>query len=86
MNATEQLGHERVIALLADHLSRCGMLRWPGMDGMTVEEVVLASCRGGANAGCLPTPAELAERHPALADDIRRYFAGVADLARRAEG
>lgn len=86
MNATEQLGHERAVALLADHLSRVGMLRWPGMDGMTVEEVVLASYRGGASGGCLPTPAELAERHPALADDIRRYFTGVADLTPRAEG
>lgn len=77
MNATE-----RVIALLADRLCEAGVLPWPGTDGLTLEEVVLAAYRSGA----VPSPLELAALHPDLADDIRRFFADVAaDVSRSAE-
>ncbi len=72
--ALADAGRERVIDLLTDHLCRAGVVRWPGTDGMTLEDVVFAAYRAAATAGHLPSPAELAERHPALAGDIRRYF------------
>lgn len=74
MNATEQASDERVIALLADRLCAAGVLPWPGTDGLTLEDVVRAAHHSAATAGVLPSPTELIELHPDLADDIRRYF------------
>lgn len=40
---------------------------------MTIEDVVFAAYRTAVAAGHLPSPADLAEQHPSLADDIRRH-------------
>jgi hypothetical protein len=60
----------RAIALLAGYLLAAGRGAWPGTDGLTVAEAVVAFYRSAALSGQVPGPAELARRHPELADGI----------------
>ncbi len=63
---------ERLIAVLAEHLCRPGGLSWPGADGLTTEEVVLAAWRERSADGQGPTLAELLAHFQSLAGGASR--------------
>lgn len=58
---------ERLIAVLAELLCRPGGLSWPGADGLTTEEVVLAAWRARSVDGEGPTLLELLAHYQSLA-------------------
>jgi hypothetical protein len=47
---------------------------WPGTDGLTIDDVVVADYLVEADAGQVPLPQELIRRHPALAAAILEFF------------
>ena len=67
-------GRARVIGLLAGHLLAAPGFHRPGADGATVAAVVAAEYSAASAAGWVPRPAELAARHPDLADALSSYF------------
>ena len=70
----EQREVEAVADVLARYLLATPRVRCPGTDGATVAEVVVAEYRSAADAGWVPTPAELAALHPDLADALAGFF------------
>lgn len=68
MTETEPIdatSHERTEAPTADRLRESEVLRWPGTDGMTVDEVMLASGGGAAAAAEVSRGAEGTAAAPA---------------------
>jgi hypothetical protein len=63
----------RLRELLLAHLRAADAPRWPGADGVTVEEV-LRSYPQAATAGLVPDLPTLLENHPELADLLREFF------------
>ena len=64
----------RLLDVLAWHLLTSSATVWPGTEGLTVEDVVVADYRMEAEAGHVPRPEELISQHPNLAEAIRTFF------------
>jgi hypothetical protein len=64
----------RVVGLLAGHLLACPRFACPGVDGACAADVVAEAYPAAVAAGWVPRPAELAARHPDLADALRAFF------------
>ncbi|MBN9522178.1 hypothetical protein J0H58_27270 [bacterium] len=64
----------RVVGLLAGHLLASPWFRCPGVDGASAGDVVAAEYPPAAAAGWVPSPSELAARHPDLAAALGAYF------------
>lgn len=60
--------------LLAGYLLASPRFRFPGCDGLTIEEVVIAEYPRAAAAGYVPSPADLARKHTNLANAIASFF------------
>jgi hypothetical protein len=58
--------------LLLEYLQIAHMPAWPGSDGQTVEEVLLAYPHAAA-AGLVPNREQLLKAHPDLADEVREF-------------
>ncbi|MBO0697544.1 MAG: hypothetical protein J2P46_04055, partial [Zavarzinella sp.] len=61
-----------VIDLLTGYLLDCPVFRWPGSDGMLVEDV-LAGYEALAAAGHVPPEATLCAEHPELAGRLAAF-------------
>jgi len=59
--------------VLLGHLQATNAHRWPGTDGMTVQDVLLSYPHAIAS-GQAPDRQELLRRHPDLADEVEAYF------------
>jgi hypothetical protein len=62
-----------VIDLLTGYLLGCPAFRWPGSDGVLVEDV-LAGYEALAAAGHVPPEATLCAEHPELATRLVAFF------------
>jgi hypothetical protein len=62
-----------VIDLLTGYMLACPAFRWPGSDGMLVEDV-LAGYETLAGAGEVPTVEELCASHPELAARLTTFL------------
>jgi hypothetical protein len=74
MNHAPEADRVRVIELLARYLLASNSPAWPGTDGFTVDDVVVADYLFEVNAGHVPRPNELMRCHPGLADGISAFF------------
>lgn len=73
--APEPVGIEGPLAdLLARYLVASRWLQHPYADGMTLADAVAAEYPAALADGTVPGPAELARRHPALADAVAVFF------------
>jgi hypothetical protein len=63
---TDETRH-RAAELLAEYLIGSPWAVWPGVDAMTVEQVVRAAYPRAVATGQVPRPEELARRHADLA-------------------
>jgi hypothetical protein len=67
-------GERQLQELLLGYLQAAHAPRWPGGDGLTVEEV-LRSYPSNAAAGRVPDQQVLARRHPELREALLAFFA-----------
>ena len=65
---------EAVAEVLGRYLLASPRFRCDGFDGATVGDVVAAEYPAAAAVGCVPGPAELAARHPDLAEALGGFF------------
>jgi hypothetical protein len=68
---------QRLQELLLGYLQGTDAPLWPGVDGLTLEEV-LRSYPEHAAAGRVPGQRELLRRHPELRDELLAFFAAKA--------
>jgi hypothetical protein len=61
-------------AVLLGYLQAVNHPRWPGSDGLTVDDALSMYAQASA-AGLVPGLAELRESHPHLADVVANLFA-----------
>jgi hypothetical protein len=71
-----RLRAERLCDILLEHLSRTGVVTWPGVDGLQIEDVLFAYIPA-ASAGLVPGREELCAGHPELAAELDAFFATV---------
>ncbi len=71
----------RVVGLLAGYLLASPRFRCPGMDGASVEDMVATEYPAACAAGWVPRQAELAARHPELADALTTFLWGKSNPA-----
>jgi hypothetical protein len=64
---------QQAIAVLLDYLTGA-VCRWPGSDGLTVEDALLGYSQAAA-AGWVPDCEELLRRHPDMASVLRELLA-----------
>jgi hypothetical protein len=67
---------ERLCDILLKHLSRAGVVTWPGVDAMQIQDVLLAYAPAAAG-GSVPSPEKLRATHPELAVELDAFFAHV---------
>jgi len=77
--------HQRLRELLLSHLQAAQASRWPGADGLTVQEV-LAGYAEYARAGWVPDLQELLCRHPELREALLGFFADACRPANDQNG
>jgi hypothetical protein len=65
---------EELREVLLGYLLAASCPAWPGADGLTVEEALLAYAQNAA-AGRVPDREELLRRHADLRDAVRAFFA-----------
>lgn len=65
----------RVRELLLAHLRSAAVPLWPGADGLTLEDVLLAYPQAAA-AGRVPDLRQLLREHPELAEELTEFFGG----------
>ena len=65
---------ERLREVLLGYLQTAGCPRWPGADGLMLEDA-LRSYPANAAAGLVPDRQELLRRHPDLSEALRAFFA-----------
>jgi len=65
---------ERLCDILLEHLYRSGVVTWPGVDGMQIEDVLRAYVPA-ADSGLVPGREELSAGHPELAAELEVFFA-----------
>ena len=73
VHGVEQRDVEAVVEVLARYLLDSPRFRCDGFDGATVGDVVAAEYPVAA-VGWVPGPAELAARHPDLAEALGGFF------------
>jgi hypothetical protein len=76
VSADVEVRQRRLRELLLDLLRSANLPHWPGCDGTTVEEVLLAYPAAAA-AGRVPDLAELLCDHPDWQDELRAFFAAA---------
>jgi hypothetical protein len=64
----------RVQELLLAYLQAANALTWPGVDGLTFDEVLRSYPQAAAD-GLVPDLPALRQRHPELADLLNAFFA-----------
>ena len=65
---------ERLREVLLGYLQAAGCPRWPGADGLMLEDA-LRSYPANAAAGLVPDRQELLRRHPDLRESLLAFFA-----------
>ena len=65
---------ERLREVLLGYLQAAGCPRWPGADGLMLEDA-LRSYPANAAAGLVPDRQELLRRHPELCEALLAFFA-----------
>jgi hypothetical protein len=71
---TESSEGRQVRELLLSHLRAADAPPWPGVDGVTLEDI-LANYPQAAAVGVVPDLPALMREHPELAATLREYFA-----------
>ena len=59
--------------LLLDYMQRLDIGNWPGVDGQTLDDILLSYQRY-ATISLVPDRQELLRRHPQLSDELTDYF------------
>ena len=68
--------NERLREVLLGYLQAAGCPRWPGADGLMLEDA-LRSYPANAAAGRVPDRQELLRRHPELSEALLAFFASA---------
>lgn len=77
---TNPVGCRRQVCnILLGYLQDACAERWPGGDGLTLEEAVYGYVQAAA-AGLVPDRRELLERHPEQASALESFFAELESL------
>jgi hypothetical protein len=66
--------NEKLREVLLGYLQTAGCPRWPGADGLMLEDA-LRSYPANAAAGLVPDRQELLRRHPELSEALLAFFA-----------
>jgi hypothetical protein len=66
--------NEKLREVLLGYLQGAGCPRWPGADGLMLEDA-LRSYPTNAAAGLVPDRQELLRKHPELSEALRAFFA-----------
>jgi hypothetical protein len=78
------IGRDRLLRrVLLDLMMSRNALPWPGSDGVTVEEVLVAYIPA-SERGRVPDEEELIRRHQELASEIRTFFTPADNRSRQA--
>lgn len=73
------LSARRLWCVMLDYLQAAPISRWPGADGLTMDDALLEYLEA-ATAGRVPDREELQRRHPELSGDLDALFARSAEI------